>query len=396
VSAAPASTSLSRRIGLYSGGFIGPFGGGMVIVLVPEFRDVFGVSTATASLVLPFYLVPFALFQLVSGTVGERLGRDQVLRVAFFVYAVGSMMGAITGSFVPFLIARAIQGSANAFVTPIALAKLADATPEEELGKAVGTFASVQTAGTVMAPLIGGVAGAIDYRLAFVAAALASLVLMVIVPEKKPKPNPELVPSLRSALTPRARWLCVSGVSFFICTIGLAVIVSLAAADRLGVGASARGLLLAGFGFSGVIAGRPSGDLLDRIGVERILRISVILTAVLIGSVALANDPWSLAILWFLAGGASAMVATTLNTIIVGASTRNRGGAISIVGSSRFVGAAIAPVIWIPVYNANPHLAYVLAGIGMGIVLFAASRAIHASAGPPALEARPTTAVEAL
>ena len=376
-----------RRAGLYAGGFLGPFGGGMVVVLIPEFRDVFHVSTATASLALTTYLVPFAVLQLVSGTIGERIGRDPVLRVAFLVYAIASIATAITKSIIPFLIARAIQGGANAFTSPLALAKLAAATEEEELGKAVGTYASVQTAGMVMAPLIGGLAGALDYRLAFVAAAIASLILMVIVPEKNPKPDPALVPSIRSALTPRTRWLCISGAFFFICTVGLAIVVSLTAADRHGIGASTRGLLLAGFGFAGVLAGRPSGELLDRIGVQRILLISVTATAVVTGLITLSNDAYSLSVLWFLAGGASAMVATTLNTLIVGASRRNRGGAISIVGSSRFVGAAFAPVIWVPVYHANPHAAFLLAAIGMAVVAYAATRAIGASAGPPALTA---------
>lgn len=368
----------------------------MVVVLIPEFRDIFGVSTGTASLALTAYLVPFAALQIISGTIGERFGRDPVLRIGFLVYAVGSIASAITTSIVPFLIARAIQGGANAFTSPLALAKLAVATPENELGRAVGTYASVQTAGMVMAPLIGGLAGAVDYRLAFVAAAVASLILMVIVPEKKPKPDPALVPSFLSALTPRTRWLCVSGGFFFICTVGLAIVVSLIAADRLGVEASARGLLLAGFGFAGVLAGRPAGELLDRIGVQRILVISVIATAILIATVSLSNDVYTLSILWFLAGGAAAMVATTLNTLVVTASTRNRGGAISIVGSSRFVGAAIAPVIWVPVYHASAHLAFLLAAAGMGVVLFAASRAIKASAGPPALEAQPSVSVEVL
>jgi MFS family permease len=120
-----APNSAIRRAGLYAGGFLGPFGGGMVVVLVPEFRDVFGVSTATASLVLPAYLIPFAVLQIVSGTIGERMGRDPVLRVAFFVYAIASILSAITSSIVPFLAARAIQGGANAFTSPIALAKLA-------------------------------------------------------------------------------------------------------------------------------------------------------------------------------------------------------------------------------------------------------------------------------
>lgn len=357
----------------------------MVTVLIPEFRDVFDVSTTTASLSLTLYLAPFAALQLVSGTIGERLGRDQVLRVAFLVYAIASIATAVTQSIVPFLIARAVQGSANAFTTPLALAKLAVATPEDELGKAMGTYSSVQTAGMVMAPLIGGIAGALDYRLAFVAAAIASVILMVIVPENKPKPDPALVPSIRSALTARTRWLCLAGAAFFMCTVGLGVIVALEAADQFGVDAGTRGLILATFGFAGVLAGRPSGALLDRVGVRRVLAISVGATALFLALTTVAHDVYVITLLWFLTGGASAMVATTLNTLIVHASARNRGGAISIVGSFRFVGAAIAPVVWVPIYHANTHIAFLLAALGMGVVAFAARRAITASAGPPAV-----------
>jgi MFS family permease len=390
VSATPESPSLIRRIGLYAGGFLGPFGGGMVVVLIPEFRDVFHVSTATASLALTTYLVPFAALQVVSGTIGERMGRDRVLRLAFLIYALGSLAGALTLSIIPFLVARAVQGSANAFTTPLVLAKLADQSDDDDLGKAMGTYASFQTSGMVMAPLIGGLAGAIDYRWAFVAAAAAALVLMIIVPEKQARPNPELVPSLRSAFTARTRWLCVSGLAFFICTVGLAVIVSLKAADEYGIEATVRGLLLASFGFAGVIAGRPGGELLDRIGVQRILLLSVAATAATLALLTLARDEYVLTVLWFLAGGTSAIVATTLNTLIVTASEQNRAGAISIVGCSRFVGAAMAPAIWVPIYHVNVHISFALAAVGLGIVAFSANRAITASAGPPPLTAAVT------
>jgi len=55
----------------------------MVTVLIPELRDAFGVSSAGASLALTAYLVPFAAVQLVSGTLGERLGRARATRAAF-------------------------------------------------------------------------------------------------------------------------------------------------------------------------------------------------------------------------------------------------------------------------------------------------------------------------
>ncbi|HVL95169.1 MAG TPA: hypothetical protein VM266_04855 [Solirubrobacteraceae bacterium] len=63
----------SPTLPLYVGGFIGPFGGAVLAVLIPQLRDAFGATTAEVAAAIPAYLVPFALLQLVSGTIGERL-----------------------------------------------------------------------------------------------------------------------------------------------------------------------------------------------------------------------------------------------------------------------------------------------------------------------------------
>src|SRR6476469_9383715 len=107
------SDGRATRAALYAGGFIGPFGGGMVTVLIPELRDAFDVSTSSASLALTAYLVPFAALQLVSGPLGERVGRARATRVAFGVYAVASLAAAVVHGYGPFLVARAVQGAAN-------------------------------------------------------------------------------------------------------------------------------------------------------------------------------------------------------------------------------------------------------------------------------------------
>ena len=57
-----------------------------------------------------------------------------------------------------FLVVRALQGAANAFLTPLLLAGLADEVPPRQIGRAVGTFAAVQTAAVALAPLGGGAA----------------------------------------------------------------------------------------------------------------------------------------------------------------------------------------------------------------------------------------------
>ncbi|TML05356.1 MAG: MFS transporter, partial [Actinobacteria bacterium] len=70
-----------RRQALYLGGFLGPFGGGVLTVLIPELRDRFDASTTAVTLAaITAYILPFAVVQLVSGTIGERLGTARTIR----------------------------------------------------------------------------------------------------------------------------------------------------------------------------------------------------------------------------------------------------------------------------------------------------------------------------
>jgi MFS family permease len=370
----PAHVSGRTRAALYAGGFIGPFGGGMVSVLLPELSDAFGVSTAAASLSVTLYFVPYAAIQLVSGTIGERFGRAQATRIAFVVYGLGSLAAALASSLAPFLVARALQGSANAFTSPLVLAGLADATPREQLGRAVGTFAAVQTAGMVCAPLIGGLAGAIDYRLAFVAAALVAFLLAVPrVPSRRGRTAEP--PRLRAALTPRTGWLAAAAFLAFLGLAGFVVVMSIYAGDEFGLGPEERGLLLAGFGVAGVIVGRPAGALVDRVGDVRMVVAGALASAVIMPLLVIAPTVVLLAALWALAGVGSQMLWAGLNTLLVSGPTSNRGGVVSLVGAFKFAGSALAPIAWLPLYDARQWYAFVGAGCSAALVSVAAWRA---------------------
>src|SRR5215813_8846840 len=78
---------------------------------------------------------------------------------------------------------RAAQGCANAFVTPLLLAGLAEITAARKLGQAVGTFAAVQTSAIALSPLVGGLAGAVDWRLAFFLPAAVTVALAFFPPQ---------------------------------------------------------------------------------------------------------------------------------------------------------------------------------------------------------------------
>lgn len=365
----------SRRAALYAGGFIGPFGGGMVTVLLPELGRSFHASVAAVSLSLTAYMVPFAALQLVSGTLGERLGRGRALRGAYALYLAASLAAASSNRLGAFLATRALQGVANAFTTPLALAALAALTPAGMLGRAMGAFAAVQTAGTLSAPLVAGLVGGWSWRAAFVLAGAAALLLALApLPLARAAPAGDRIAGgvkLRDALTPGAAWCCLAAFFAYLGGTGVGIVVALRASDAFAAGPGTRGLVLAAFGVAGVLVGRPAGALVDRAGGAGVASGGALLSAALLPLLPLAPDAAVLALLWFAAGIGSQILWTGLNTLIVRAAPANLGGAVSLMGAFKFAGYALAPLAWLPLYGVNPGLTFGCAGAASLLVAWA-------------------------
>jgi hypothetical protein len=57
-----------------------------------------------------------------------------------------------------------------------------------------------------------------------------------------------------------------------------------------------------------------------------------------------------------------------LNTLIVEAVPANRAGATSVVSAFKFAGNAAAPAMWLPLYAADPSVAFAAAGMGSAVM----------------------------
>ena len=365
-----------QRGALYAGGFLGPFGAGVLTVLIPDLRTEFGVSTGVASLVIPAYIVPFAALQLVSGTIGEHLGARRTTRAAYIAYAAVSVVAAFAGGFGVLLVMRALQGTANAFTTPLLLAALAADTPPDKLGRSMGAFASVQTAAIVVAPLLGGIAGEADLRLVFIAPAIAALMLATVpLPAAAGRTKGVPPPRLRTAVNRRVAWLAAAAFLAYLAVTGLGFLVALQAADHFGVGATARGLILAGFGLTGIVVGPVAGRFIDRLGQVPVTITGSLACAVIVPLLGLVDTVGLLALVWAIAGIGSAVLWTGLNTLTVEAAPANRGGAVSFIGSWKFAGNAAAPLVWLPIYTQEDWLAFALAGVACVVIAVTVLRA---------------------
>ena len=348
---------------LYLGGFLGPFGGAVLAVLIPELRDAFDATTAEVALAVPAYLVPFALLQVVSGTIGERIGRRRTVQGAYLVYAGALVLSAVSPTITVFLVSRALQGVANAFTTPLLLAGLADAVPANRRGRAVGMFAGIQAGGLSLAPLVGGLAAEISWRLAFLLPAVVSLALMLVPPPDPLRSESAQPASLRSVMTGRMAVLCVAGFAGYLGMAGLAFLVSLRAGDAFALGSTERGVLLATYGAAGLAFGHMGGVWSERLGPGRASVVAAIAGAALVAPLGIASSAGVMAALWFAAGAVSALLWAGLNTIAVEAVPANRGGAVSLFAAFKFSGTAVAPLAWLPVYHVSPGLAFLCAGL---------------------------------
>ena len=345
----------------YIGGFLGPFGGGVVAVLVPQLRDAFDATTAGVALTIPAYLVPFAALQLVSGTLGERLGRRRVVRTAYIAYALLSLVAAFAPNLETFIGIRALQGSANAFLTPLLLAGLADLVPPRQIGRAVGTFAAVQTAAIALSPLGGGALGAIDWRFAFLSQVVVALALAAVPPpDAKEREHPA---RLRAAFTRRVGLLSGAAFAGYAGVTGIGFLVAVEAADEFGLGSIMRGVLLAGFGVSGMLFGRAAGDAVDRFGRTPVIFAGIAICSVLVAGLGFAPTAAVLGATWFAIGVGSALMWAGINVLTVEAVPGNRAGGTSVVSAFKFAGNAAAPLMWLPLYHADPRLGFLGAGI---------------------------------
>ncbi|HEX5898702.1 MAG TPA: MFS transporter [Solirubrobacteraceae bacterium] len=358
----------SATLPLYVGGFLGPFGGGAIAVLFPQLRDAFDATTGQVAAAIPAYFVPFAAVQLVSGTIGERLGRRRVVRAGYLVYGATTLAAAVAPTIGVFIVARAASGTANAFLTPLLLAGLAEVVPRDRLGRAVGTFAAVQTSAIALAPAVGGLLGEVDWRLAFIAPAAVAVTLAFF-----PPPDPERLPDAhparwRAVLTRRVGLLSAAAFAAYAGVTSLGFLVALRCSDAFGLGSSARGAVLAGFGVAGMVTGRPAGRLVDRLGRISVTVAGAVACAVLVALIGAAGSIATLALLWLAAGAASSLIWAGLNTLTIEAVPANRAGATSVISAFKFAGNAAAPAMWLPLYANDVRLAFLAAGGASALV----------------------------
>jgi EmrB/QacA subfamily drug resistance transporter len=131
--------------------------GTIVNVALPSIQRDLGFSQAGLAWVVNAYLIAFGGLLLLSGRLGDLLGRRRVLVIGLTAFTAASLLCGVADSAGLLIAARFAQGAAGAMVSAVSLGMVVALYPDAHgRARAMGVYSFTQSAGGVLGLLVGG------------------------------------------------------------------------------------------------------------------------------------------------------------------------------------------------------------------------------------------------
>jgi EmrB/QacA subfamily drug resistance transporter len=130
----------------------------VVNVALPSIQDDLHFTSAGLAWVVNAYLIAFAGLLLLSGRLGDLLGRRRVLLIGLGVFTLASLLCGASQTQTELVLARFLQGIGGALASAVILGMIVTLFPEPAAqAKALGVYGFVASAGGAVGLLAGGV-----------------------------------------------------------------------------------------------------------------------------------------------------------------------------------------------------------------------------------------------
>ncbi|GFE86992.1 MFS transporter [Steroidobacter agaridevorans] len=128
----------------------------VVNVALPAIQADLAAAVREAQWIVNAYMLMLGALLLVGGAAGDRFGRRRVFIIGVTVFAAASVACAWAPNAGALIAARAVQGVGGAMLVPGSLAIISAMFPEQERGRAIGTWAGASALTTALGPVLGG------------------------------------------------------------------------------------------------------------------------------------------------------------------------------------------------------------------------------------------------
>ncbi|MER7580592.1 MFS transporter [Kitasatospora sp. NPDC097691] len=128
-----------------------------VNVALPALRTELSAGPSQLAWIVDAYTLTLAVLLLLSGALGDRLGRRTMFRAGLLVFGAGSLGCALVGGADQLIAVRVLQGCGAALLGPNALSTLTTAIDDPvRRARAIGFWAGIFGLAAAVGPLVGG------------------------------------------------------------------------------------------------------------------------------------------------------------------------------------------------------------------------------------------------
>ena len=152
------------------GAALTPLNSTMVAVALPALADQFASPPAAVTVfVVTGYLIATLVLSVPAGSVADRVGYSRALLWGRWMFAAGSIIGALAPTLSVVVIGRLLMASGGALINPTAMALLRISMPPDRRSRAFGTMGAVMGGAAAIGPALGDwITSALGWRMLFV------------------------------------------------------------------------------------------------------------------------------------------------------------------------------------------------------------------------------------
>lgn len=320
-------------------------------MLVDIARD-FSIDIGTAALSVAAYMLPFGLFTLLFGPLGDRHGKAKVISIAAFGTAVFSCLGALAFNIASLALIRAINGALAAAILPVTVSYVGDLFTEPKIRmNAIGSVVGMYFLGAAAATAIGGGLSFIgSWRLVYLTYGVAELIIALLMLKYL-----IFAPGTAKSMGLRQAYARAFSQPFLLKTVVLLLLVGFAVfgsftylgdflVKMTGFNIFYVGLVMTPFGLFAYAGGQKAGDLRQEMG-HGIMLFAGILGLVSWASLGFWPGLYYAFPILAVFGFAFVLLQSTIVTTAQQQLPRQRGAAMSLASFNMFIGGGLGVLI---------------------------------------------------
>ena len=332
---------------------------GFIAPLLPIYATSLGASGFEVGVIFAAFAVVRAATMIPFGSLSDIFGRKFFIVLGMGVYVLASIIYILSRTILQLIFCRILHGIASALVVPAAMAYVADVSPEDRRGEAMGLFNTALFAGIGLGPLLGGIlADKLSFHAPFYMCAFLASIGLVLDTFKLRESRKQgfsgvigdtkIIKISYGFYLLRDKNMLSIVFSRIVTSVGFSALLAFfpLIGFKLGLGMSEVGLLLTVQALALIIFQKKFGKLSDKYGRKNLMVLGSIIGGVSLTLLTFTKNFLDFLIILVFFGLAGGITAPAYSAAIADLSGRERfGEAMGLFLTAMSIGMALGPIM---------------------------------------------------